>query len=348
LRAAVARYGEILIEDLPTPSPGVGEVLVRPLSVGICGSDLHALEAQKNLGAPGGEGTTPPGVVLGHEFCFEIVDFGARSETVIKVGQAATAMPFVLGDDGSSEVLGLTPGRPGGLSELMVLPSEALVEVPLDVDPHHVALAEPLAVGIRAVACAQRDGGTGPYLVLGCGPIGIAVILALRAQGLGPIVASDLSPTRRALAEQIGSDIVLDPSSPVYEEWAKLGASGGLPSPLIDEGSPPTRATVFECVGIPGILASIINGAAPHSQIISVSGCIQPDTFLPVTALVKELTVHFALAYRPSEFVESLRRITSKAIDVEPLISAKMGLGDVSEAVAALRSGLHNKILIKP
>src|SRR6202158_6786 len=91
-------------------------------------------------------------------------------------------------------------------------PAGALVlEVPNGLAAEHAALTEPLAVGIHAVAKANVRGEEVP-LVIGCGPVGLAVIAALKLKGLHPIVAADYSPARRALAEKLGADIVVAPA----------------------------------------------------------------------------------------------------------------------------------------
>jgi threonine dehydrogenase-like Zn-dependent dehydrogenase len=232
----------------------------------------------------------------------------------------------------------------------MVLPTDRLLPVPGDVTPEHAALAEPLAVGIRAVAAAGRGGHGGPYVVVGCGPIGLAVIVALRASGLGPIVASDLAPARRALAEALGADLVVaaDGGSP-FDALAGLGFAESPASPLLaaSDGGP-LGPTVFECVGTVGMIQKLVEGAPRHSHLVVVGVCSAPDTIVPVRAVVKEIAVDFVLAYRPAEFAESLRRITDGVVDVAPLITATVGLDEAPWAVEALRRGEHGKILISP
>src|SRR5206468_6407119 len=91
------------------------------------------------------------------------------------------------------------------LSELFVLP------VPNGLATEHAALTEPMAVGAHAVAQARLEPGDAP-LVIGCGPVGLAVVAALRLRGAEPFVAADFSPARRALAEGIGAHVVVDPT----------------------------------------------------------------------------------------------------------------------------------------
>jgi threonine dehydrogenase-like Zn-dependent dehydrogenase len=113
----------------------------------------------------------------------------------------------------------------------MVLGLDRLLRVPDGLAPEHAALTEPLAVGIRAVAAARRRTSRGPWIVNGCGPIGLAVIVALRTEGLGPIIATDLTPTRLALAARLGADIVVaaDAGSP-FERLSDLGFTEAPPA----------------------------------------------------------------------------------------------------------------------
>ena len=119
-------------------------------------------------------------------------------------------MPALLSAEGPDRV-GYSNDNVGGYAERMLLSEPLLLEVPNGLAAEHAALTEPLAVGIHAVAKANIQGGEVP-LVIGCGPVGLAVIAALKLKGLHPIVAADYSPARRALAEKMGADVVIDPA----------------------------------------------------------------------------------------------------------------------------------------
>src|SRR3954452_20099251 len=144
----------------------------------------------------------------------------------------------------------------------MLLSEALLLEVPNGLAAEHAALTEPLAVGMHAVAKANVRGGEVP-LVIGCGPVGLAVIAALKLKGLHPIVAADYSPARRALAAKLGADVVVDPRvSQPYLTWAEHAqmseperAASALLLPAI------TPAIFFECVGVPGLLQQVFEGA---------------------------------------------------------------------------------------
>ena len=143
--------------------------------------------------------------MLGHEFCAEVLDYGpATTERPFPIGSKVCANPFTAAG-------GLV--NPGGLAEMMVLDVDRAIGVPDHVSAEQAALTEPLAVGIRAVAVGESLPGGGPYIVNGCGPIGLAVILALQALGRGP---DHRRPTCRPsgwrVAEKLGVELALDAS----------------------------------------------------------------------------------------------------------------------------------------
>jgi threonine dehydrogenase-like Zn-dependent dehydrogenase len=148
----------------------------------------------------------------------------------------------------------------------MRLTEALLMPVPGGLPPREAALTEPMAVGLHAVEKARIDRRDVP-LVIGCGPVGLAVIAALRLKGLRPIVAADFSPRRRKLAETLGADVVVDPgaSSP-YQSWKEVAvwdnSADAPPQPPWVPGPPLRPAVIFECVGLPGIIDQIICSAS--------------------------------------------------------------------------------------
>lgn len=334
MRAAVARAGAITVDDIEDPVPAVGQVLLASLACGICGSDLHMLDVLGTLGPDG------PALVLGHEFCGEVLDHGPGTERRFAPGTRVCAVPYATGPDGP-ELVGYSGRFPGGFAERVVIDAEHLIAVPDDLATEHAALTEPLAVGVHAVATARLTPGT-PALVVGCGPIGLAVVAALKAHGHGPIVAADFSPARRARAERLGADVVVDPAdhSP-YERWTQLGGEPLPPSPLLDATVGRGAAespVVFECVGVPGLLQQVIDGAPPHAHVVVVGVCTQPDTIQPATAITKELSLDFVFAYRAAEFAEALRLLASGAVDPSSFVTDSVPLAGVADAFARLRN----------
>src|SRR6266550_7394558 len=214
---------------MPEHKPGPGMVLVKSLACGICGSDLHArkhahrmVELAKHF--PGRKPMDlSRDVVFGHEFCCEILDYGASTARKLRPGTKVCSLPALLTPQGPQGI-GYSNDNVGAYAERMLLSEALLLEVPIGLAAEHAALTEPLAVGVHAVAKANVQGGEVP-LVIGCGPVGLAVIAALKIKGLRPIVAADYSPGRRALAEELGADIVVDPArTQPYASWAEHAA----------------------------------------------------------------------------------------------------------------------------
>lgn len=355
VRAAVTRSGGLELDEIDEPVPGSGHVLVRPLACGICGSDLHAaqdvgrfVELTRRAGM-GNPLDPEQGVVFGHEFCAEIVAHGPDTSGTLPVGTRVCSIPTLLTPSGI-EAVGYSNRYPGALAELMVLQEALLLPVPDDLSTGLAALTEPLAVGEHAVGLAGLQGDE-VCLVVGCGPVGLAVIAALRARGQGPIVAADFSPRRRQLAEAFGADEVLDPAvtSP-YDRWADLG----VPATMLDRaaqemfGGTFKDAVIFEAVGAPGVLRMIVDGAPPKARIVVVGVCMQPDEIEPFFGVVKELELRFAFGYSAPEFAATLDRLARGVPGADALVTGVVDLTGAPAAFDALASpGEHGKVLVE-
>ena len=139
------------------------------------------------------------GIIFGHEFCGVILDHGPKTEKPLKAGTRVVATGYLNIEIGF-QIAGFSPVVPGGFAEQMILTEKLLLPVPNGLADMHAAMTEPFAVGEHAVA----GSGAGPdtiNMVIGCSPVGLAIIASLKARGLGPIIASDYSPARRAIAE---------------------------------------------------------------------------------------------------------------------------------------------------
>jgi threonine dehydrogenase-like Zn-dependent dehydrogenase len=358
MRAAVMHRRALVVADLPMPEPGPGEVLVKTLACGICGSDLHALkhaerfvENQRRVGARfvmdlDGD------IVMGHEFCAEIVSFGPKTTRRLPVGTRVCSTPGLVRSDGVRTV-GYSNETPGGYAQYMRLTESRLLAVPDELSTERAALTEPMAVGLHAVYMARMQPDDAP-LVIGCGPVGLAVIAALRLTPARPIVAADFSPRRRALAAELGADTVVDPatSSP-WTEWADAAVwRDGRRAPALPPwvlGPPLRPAVVFECVGVPGVLDQLMGAAPRGTRIIVVGVCMEPDTIHPMLGISKELALQFVLGYTAAEFEETLSLIAAGAIPTSPLITGHVGLDGVAGAFAELASPeRHAKIIVEP
>jgi threonine dehydrogenase-like Zn-dependent dehydrogenase len=337
MRASVLRDGHMVYrDDLPEPVPGPGQVLVAVRSCGICGSDLHfaahgeqmlEMSEQAGAGAGGIEVDLSRDIFMGHEFSAEILEAGPDTETH-PAGTMVTSLPILLSAKGFDPIV-YSNSTLGGYAERMLLSAPLLMPVPNGLDPKHAALTEPMSVGLHAVNKSNIAPGE-TALVIGCGPIGIAIIAALRLRGVESIVASDFSPKRRELATAMGAHQVLDPA---------------LGSPFDSVKA----AVVFEAVGVPGIIDDILRRARRGARLIVAGVCMEPDAVHPFFGTTKEISIQFVLAYTPEEFAESLRALADGEIDVAPMITGEVGLDGVGAAFDDLADPeRHCKILVTP
>lgn len=379
MRAVVLHQGELAVEEVPDPVPGPGQILLEVSHCGICGSDLHARhhgDATADLARAVGYDDfmrSHQRVVMGHEFSGRVLEYGPRTRRAWKPGQALVALP-ILQNDGAPQLTGLAEVAPGAYAERVLVQEGFAIPVPDGVGTDLAALTEPMAVALHAV----RRGSVGrkdTAVVIGCGPIGLAVISVLKASGHRTVVASDFSPRRRALAEACGADVVVDPAqdSP-WEVPATTAGSVALPDlltlglstteqlrrvPLLPwwevfkvanrVGATPSGPVVFECVGVPGVIDDIVMSAPARSRVVVVGVCMEADRFQPAMAINKELDLRFAFGYDPGEFAETLRMIADGSLDPQTLISGVVGLEGVAGAFDALGDPeTHAKILIDP
>ncbi len=356
MKAVIRRGTSLICDEVSAPIPTAGQTLVKTLCCGICGSDLHALHFLDNMVEAGirsgGESSLNPkaDVIFGHEFCAEILEHGPGTTGTLKAGTRVVSMPVLITASGFNAV-GYSNTTPGGFAEQMVLNENLLIPVPNGLSTDHAAMTEPFAVGAHAAAAAALEPGS-PCLVLGCGPVGLAVIAALKSRGHGPVIAADFSPTRRATAEKMGADVIIDPAkeSP-YGRWSDLGvpANGKEQFMMQMMGKTWPRPIIFECVGSPGVLQKVMEGAPPRAQIIVAGVCMQPDTIEPSIAINKHLDLRFVLGYTAEEFAGTLHDIAEGRIDVSPMITGKVGLSEVAGAFSALSNpDNHVKILVDP
>ena len=192
-----------------------------------------------------------------------------------------------------------------------------------------------MAVGLHAVNKARIQPADGA-LVIGSGPVGLAVTAALRLRGVEPVVVADFSPRRRELAATLGAHVVVDPaaSAPI-ERWRAVAGT----RPVV----------VFECVGVPGVIDQIMTSAPRDTRIVVVGVCMEPDTIHPLRGISKELSLQFVLGYDGDEFAATLRSIADGVIPTAPLITGKVGVEGVAGAFTDLASPeRHAKILVEP
>ncbi len=332
MRAVVfkAEGQPLSIEDRQTPIAQPGDIVLKIAFCGICGSDLHATEPSP----------TPlePGTVLGHEYAGVVTQ---SASPLFQPGDRVIGLPLRECDDcrpsgtgcrdrlgihcPRNRIIGLTASQPGAYAEYMAMPAHHAIKVPDGLDLKLAALTEPLAVGLHAVRKAGSLLGV-RVLILGAGPIGLATILFARAAGAMQVTVAEPSAGRRALAAGMGATVV-------------ESADSVRVAPDV----------IFECVGVPGVLAQCMRLAPLHGRIVVVGVCRVEDRVLPRVAIRKELLVQFVLGYTREEFAMVLEMLASGQIEAGPMITGTIGLDSVPETFEALRRpSTHAKVLIEP
>ncbi|MDM0044436.1 zinc-binding dehydrogenase [Variovorax dokdonensis] len=379
MKAVVCRDTALQVVDLPEPEPGEGQLVLNVSRCGICGSDLHTrhhADAQADVLAEAGYdgfARQHEPVVFGHEFCGTIAERGPGTSSKHRTGSPVVALPLVRRPNGM-HAIGLSASAPGAYAERVLIEEALMIPVPNGLPPDVAVLTEPMAIGHHAVNrsdITKKDAA----VVIGCGPVGLAIICMLKAKGIETIVASDFSPARRALATACGATTVVNPAvdSP-YDKLDGRGyttsiadyAAGGLramkglrklPLPwhmtfdaLNRLGlTAPKRPIVFECVGVPGIIDRIMADVPLKSRIVVAGVCMKPDQFRPVMAINKEIDLRFVVGYDPLEFRNTLHMLADGKIDASPLVTGTVGLQGVAAAFDALAvPDAHAKVLIDP
>jgi threonine dehydrogenase-like Zn-dependent dehydrogenase len=379
VRAVACTNAALEVVQRPEPTPGKGQVRIEVLRCGICGSDLHArhgcddwAELARRIGYDRFARSTQP-IVFGHEFCGRVAEHGPGCRRTTPTGTPIVALPLLRSPAGGVDTVGLSVHAPGAYAEQLLVQESMMMPVPNGLAPEVAALTEPMAVAWHAVRRGQVSRRT-VAIVIGCGPVGLSVILLLKAKGVRTVVASDYSPGRRALAQACGADVVIDPAreSP-FRAAPDSGHIDDLPAALelavgtrerlerlpigwwhawrLAEriGVKPKHPVIFECVGVPGVIESVIDGAPLLSRVVVVGVCVGADQFTPAMAINKEIDLRFAFGYTPLEFRDTLHMLADGTVDPTPLITGTVGLDGVENAFAALGNPeTHAKILIDP
>lgn len=378
MKAVVCQSAELSVRELPEQVPQKGQAVLKVLRCGICGSDLHVRhhcnhmgEVMRRTGYKNFPDASEP-LVFGHEFCGEVLDHGPGTAKRLKPGARVCVVP-VIRKGRDIDMVGLSARSPGAYAERVLVEETMMLPVPNGLSADMAALTEPMAVGLHAVNRGEVP-RSGVAIVIGCGPVGLAVICMLKAKGVRTVIASDFSPGRRALARQCGADLVVNPAdeSP-YANWEQFGFLGGLPALLElavgtreklgrlpvpwwhtwrlaeKAGLKPKMPVIFECVGAPGVLQGIIDGAPLFSRVVVVGVCMQADRIEPAMGNNKELDLRFTMGYSPLEYRDALHLIAEGKVNCKPMVTGTVGLGGVEAAFTALKDPeRHAKILIDP
>ncbi|MEQ1889219.1 MAG: alcohol dehydrogenase catalytic domain-containing protein [Alphaproteobacteria bacterium] len=327
----------LTIGEVPDLAPGDGELILKVSHCGICGSDLHSTEA--------GLMTLPGGSIMGHEFSGEIVAVGRNAGGVWKTGQKVAALPVITcgacppclrGEAYTCDkvsTIGLGQSS-GAYAEYVKVGARDTVLLPQSVSLQEGALIEPLAVGYHAVEKSDlRPGGN--VLIIGAGPVGLAVTLFSRFVGARHIIVSERSEGRAAMAARFGATDVVNANDDVMAQFRQKTGT--------------TPDVIFECVGVPGMISDCMKMAPRGGKIVVAGVCSKPDTILPLMGIMKEITLQFVLAYRRQDFDLIAGWMAADRIDALAMVTDTVGFADFPAAFEALRTPSSQcKVMLKP
>jgi (R,R)-butanediol dehydrogenase/meso-butanediol dehydrogenase/diacetyl reductase len=344
---------DIRLDDIDEPSIEPEKVKLRVHWCGICGSDLHEYLAGPIM-TPTPEtphvltGESMP-LTMGHEFAGEIVEVGERVEGRA-VGDLVAIEPLLFCGDchfcrtGQYNVcpkfgaIGVVGGG-GAFAEFVTVPAQLVHQLPGDVTTEQAAVAEPICVGWHAVGRSALTEGESA-LIIGAGPIGIGILIALKARGVGFVAVADMTTgMRKEAALAFGADVFIDAASElvgdvVRERTSGLGAD-----------------VVFETAGVQASLDDAIDAARPRGRVVSMAVWEGPATFDMNALLLKELAIIPSLAYA-NEYAEVLDAIADGRISgLDRMVSKRIALDEVIEGgfeeLIEHRAD-HVKILVHP
>lgn len=341
MRAAVFKeIGKPLsIETLPNPECGPSHLILKVKNCGICGSDLHMTEATSIQ-------PLPSGAVMGHEFAGEVVEVGAAVKGKWKAGDRVAGFPFMCCGE-HSPCLNMTggyaacaKGLPVGLgqshgayAEFVKISAMGAHKLPQNVSFREGAMVEPLAVGLHAVDKAHMERGA-TVLVIGAGPVGLAVMLWAKFLGARHVIVSEKAETRAKMAARFGATDAVDPAKAIIPQVEAI--AGRAPD------------VIFECVGAPGLINEVMMMAPRNCKIVIAGVCQQMDMIMPLMGIVKELTLQFVLGYRPADFDYVIEMIAKDRVDVDHMITDVVNLDTLPAAFEALRKPVHQcKVMLE-
>jgi (R,R)-butanediol dehydrogenase / meso-butanediol dehydrogenase / diacetyl reductase len=333
MKAAVFKglHQPLVLETVEDPRPGEGEVLLEVGRCGICGSDLHMSE-DPLFG-------TQAGAILGHEFAGKVIEIGKGVER-LRNGDRVSVVPLkscghcatcLAGEPAWCAEMAL---EGGGYAEIVKTRERQCVLLPRGTSIADGAIVEPLAVALHGVRLSAISPGD-RVLVLGAGPIGLAVAYWARKLGAAKVVVQDIIDHQEQRALAMGATaFVCDRDEPVAAADRALGGKADI---------------VFECVGLPGLIAQAIEQVRIKGTVLILGLCTRPDSFVPFVALSKEVRLVTSAFFKRQEYEAALDALDGGKAEPRLLVTETIPLAEVPGTFEALKRRTHQcKVLIAP
>lgn len=324
--------------DVPEPTCGPADVLIRVHHAGVCGTDLHIADWDEWA-----QGRIHPPIVVGHEFAGEIVEVGSGVGDAFSVGERVTAEGHIVSGhtrqsrtgEGhvcpSTRIIGVD--RDGAFADYIAMPATNVIPLG-DIPTRLGAIMDPIGNAFHTVLTASIPGST--VLILGCGPIGCFAVGVARAAGASHVVAADLNPRRLQLAATMGAHQTHDVSEvDLIDEI--LTATGGEGVDVVCEmsGHPVAVRQALKCVRAGGR--------------VQLLGLPEREVPIPIATdvIFKGLTIYGVIGRRMFETWYQMQSfIGSGLFDPTPVITHNFPLERIDDALAAIRSGEAGKVIL--
>ena len=338
--------GDLRIEEVPEPAaPGAGDVVVRVVTSGICGTDLHEyvagpivtpVEPHPLTGAQNPQ-------ILGHEFAGDVVAIG-QGVTSVGEGDRVAIMPLAYCGRcaycrrglqhlcATMACVGLSHAW-GGMAELATVAEYQVVRLPEGVTYRQGALIEPTAVAAYSVERAGVRPGD-RVLVTGAGPIGALAALCARAAGASTVYVSEPNPARRARAETLGIDVVLDPTST------------DVPELLREHGDGLGVDVALECSGHSSGFDAAIRSLRRRGTLAQTGLFVGEASVEPMLWALNDLTIVGTWCYWVYDFDRIAAQISAGDLPVERVVTSTVTLDRAPDMFARLASGAADEMKV--
>jgi L-iditol 2-dehydrogenase len=338
----LSQYNHLEIAELPEPTAGPDEVLIRVAACGICGSDVH--------GYDGSSGRRIPPIVMGHEAAGHIAAVGKLVKNFAEGDRVTFDSTIYCGDCphcrrgninlcDRRQVLGVSCGdyrRAGAFAEFIAVPARIVHRLPDPLPFPEAAMLEAVAVAIHGVSLAEPIAPASTALVIGAGTIGLLTVQALRASGCNRVLIADVDLTRLKLAEQLGANLILSAQADLVPQVQRLTNGTGVD-------------LVIEAVGRNVTVAAAIDSVCKGGTVVLV-GNVTPEVNLPLQKVVSRQIRLQGSCASSGEYPKAIELLASQAIRVKPLITAVAPLDEGPQWFERLHSGEPNlmKVVLTP
>ena len=327
--------GDMTIRMVEKLSAGPGEIIVRVLAAGICGSDRHMYKGEYPTAIP---------VTLGHEFCGLVEEVGEGVSSFVG-GELVTVDPNIACGTcpacrrgrpnlcANLKAIGVT--RDGGFADYVAVPCGQAFTLPADLDPVHGAFCEPLACCIHAIDKAKIRPGDS-VAILGGGVIGLLMVQLARLAGADQIILITRQLSRREAALRLGATQVLNPTTADAVAAVKDATRGGADVVIECAGVPETLQTGLQMVRRGGVF--VLFGVTPAGLEVPV---------LPFDLLVNEVEIRPAYL-NPFTHARAAAMVASGILELDSLVTKTIGLEDVASVVGSAPLAGEIKVIVRP